>query len=368
LLVSCYPLQVRGDKIVLKSGVSKYGTIKSETDTSVTIVDDADRPSTFARSQIKEIVRAGVNEGELESLHPSAPDRYFEIGSRYAEDADDPKVRACAQHLLMAAIDLDSDKYAIPARLLLARLADGSERANHLLAVLVRDSKQELAREQLARWKQESVEGRGNWNDLSDDIKLAQQGRPAPLVNALKGDSKRLAVQLDPLWPNAIEDLSKLPVSDTCNICKGRGVRRCSGYRCVGGMVSCGRCGGAGNVPRTTVVMGPSGGGVSVTKELCPRCNGGARWRCQRCNGSGNNPCQACANKPKANEVIAGDVKQKLENVAQILNRPSDSSWARELIVQDRSAFRHPTATTSDLQGQVKSRYYRRDGEWKDRP
>src|SRR6267142_379719 len=84
VLVSLYPVASRGDKVVLKSGKSKYGTIESETETSITIVDDSGRPTTLLRTQIKEIVAAEIKEEELESLRPSAPDRYFEIGARYA--------------------------------------------------------------------------------------------------------------------------------------------------------------------------------------------------------------------------------------------------------------------------------------------
>jgi hypothetical protein len=364
----CCPLTARGDKILLKSGKSKYGTIESQTDTRVTIVDEAGGKTTFARSQIKEVIVAGVKEEELESLKPSEPNRYFDVGSQYAEDADDPKVRACAEHMLLAAIDLQPDKYAISAHLLLARLAEGPQRAQHLIAVLKLDPKQEFAREQLASLSHGSAEDRRYWDELQSDLRMAQEGRPAPLVNALKEDSKRLATQLAPLWPNMIDDLSKLPVSDTCKICKGRGVRPCSGRRCVKGTVSCSRCTGNGTVPRTSVVMGPSGGGVNVTRETCPSCDGRPKWKCSVCNGAGNNPCTACANRPKTNESLANDVKQKLGDAVQVLGRPSDASWARELIVQDRSAFRGIKAATIDVKTLVKGRYYRRGGEWMDKP
>ena len=145
-------------------------------------------------------------------------------------------------------------------------------------------------------------------------------------------------------------------------------MRPCMGRRCVKGFVSCNRCKGVGNLPRTNVSMGPSGGSFSVTKELCPDCDGRARWTCPQCQGKGNNPCQACANKLKTNDALASDVKQKLDYAVQILNLPPDSSWARELIVQDRSPFRSSTAMTLDAKTQVKRRYFRRSGGWTDRP
>jgi hypothetical protein len=65
---------------------------------------------------------------------------------------------------------------------------------------------------------------------------------------------------------------------------------------------------------------------------------------------------------------LANDVKQKLGDAVQVLGQPSDASWARELIVQDRSAFRGIKAATIDVKTLVKGRYYRRGGEWMDKP
>jgi hypothetical protein len=77
---------------------------------------------------------------------------------RLADDADDPRIKACAQHLVQVAIELDDAKFAIPGHMMLARLTDGDERIKHLLAVLRLDSGQDMVKEQLFATKSRAMQ------------------------------------------------------------------------------------------------------------------------------------------------------------------------------------------------------------------
>src|SRR5207247_1266141 len=92
---------------IVKQGSDGKGTVVMQ------LVDGTQR--VIAESKVARMLKTEeiIDERELEQLDPESPDKYFEVGRRYAEYAGDPQVRACAEHLLQAVIELEPEKFAL---------------------------------------------------------------------------------------------------------------------------------------------------------------------------------------------------------------------------------------------------------------
>ena len=369
-LIAELPGECLADKVVLKSGKTYHGRIVEETDTSVTIETDDGKTTKQPKSIVKQILKSEINEQELEALRPDSPERYFEVGLRLADDADDPRIRGCAQHLLQVAIERDDNKFGIPGNMMLARLTDGEERIRYLLEVFRRDSSQDLIKEQLLAAKNQAFQ------EHQVFPKLRRDSQKTSMAIAIREESDFLAAQLAPVWPRLPQDIAKLSTvkeAKPCNICKGMGVRPCGTRGCVKGVVSCGVCKGEGTLTRTRYAVTTSGGGFNVDKVTCDRCDGRPKWQCRECGGAGKKPCLACSGERAKGEKtksipLPPDLEQKLDMVSSLVSRQPDTSWARELLVDDRTPFRGLATKGPIPDTVIKGRYYRRGGDWKDRP
>jgi hypothetical protein len=277
--------ELLADKITRNNGSTLEGKIIEETDAAVTI-KMPNGTVTVKREDIKSIEK-GESPGErierqLESLHPSKPNEYFDLGEWcISQKGFGPQ----GVLLLKLAGMFDTSLYVKSS----CRIGEYYLSARDKNRAILHYSNALAAEPTNADVQKKMVELRGTGKmDVQEANKSLAEGLKAFLESNFKdavekvrkASSSPIARRVKNLIGCTIDEFVKFCESAIpCSTCKGTGQVNC--LLCRGkGTTECTNCNSTGNV--STVGAG-TGGGTGSGKVKCRMCKGFGNYLCERC-------------------------------------------------------------------------------------